>query len=544
MAVPTPNKKPSLPSVRTFANDLAKQRGLVGENKKEASVVEVKDKPLTTTKEKAEEQTYRAPSWTANKKTVDAPVAKKETLTPIAAAKKGSETILVDAEKATNAVTIKDAKKARFRLFPAIFSAIKGWFAEQKSKQEAKKTPLYSVPDTSRRKGVIQKATSKTGKITSADHLSIHERVRQRKERAVPKTPVTIWTANTEPGFPLLEAPEAAVSNVKVVPKKSFRTTTAVVKEEIKVVPAPAPITPIAPTVNEPVVPETKTVELEVPTAVPVIAKVETPQQIPVTIELPEDQVVEEVMYETESEPTESVTKLKPTNLREWLFSINTNTISIGIAGLCFALLLVSGVTYVWYKNQPEPQILVEEAQPILANTPLIQIYGQGLEAKELYKTITDNKPTDETAISHLIFIADQMTKANLKPEFLLEQLELTLDGSFSRSINNIYFGTTGNKASFIIFQVSDQNTAQGGMLAWENSLYQETQAFFNHDYRNDPGSIKTAVFSDSIIGDTDVRILKTLAGAEMLVYGLVNRETIIITTDSETFTRLTNLIN
>lgn len=134
-------------------------------------------------------------------------------------------------ENAGGATIITDTKKDRFKLFPAISESLKGWFKELQKNREEKKKPKYTVPETTRRKGVIQKATSQTGKIATADHDSLQERIRQRLQKEIvgfgneTKEDHITWTPNTEPGFPLLEAGDSAgISNIQIVPRKNFYT--------------------------------------------------------------------------------------------------------------------------------------------------------------------------------------------------------------------------------------------------------------------------------------------------------------------------------
>ena len=80
-------------------------------------------------------------------------------------------------------------------------------------------------------------------------------------------------------------------------------------------------------------------------------------------------------------------------------------------------------------------------------------------------------------------------------------------------------------------------------MLNWETTIYEDLSPLFNYNQSYDEGTIKTAIFVDAVINKNDVRILRTLSGAELLVYGLINRDLVIITTNSNSFTEITNLL-
>lgn len=113
---------------------------------------------------------------------------------------KSTVDIRIENAEAEAATIITDTKKDRFKLFPAISASIKGWFSNKKAEKAAKKAPKYTVPETTRRQGVIQRATSVTAKSTTADHDSIQERIRRREEeeRAQEQVGTKVSVANSQ----------------------------------------------------------------------------------------------------------------------------------------------------------------------------------------------------------------------------------------------------------------------------------------------------------------------------------------------------------
>jgi hypothetical protein len=572
----------SLSGVRTFAKDLAKKQALEASTPGETKETEIASKSIPKPEAKEEPRIYQAPSWTGNKNKPNAktepeikvikPITKKtevkeveekpepeQTLKPLSAPKKEGETIIVESEDTRPGVIITDAKRNRFRLFPAIFKSIGRWFADLRQKQVASKIPKYTVPETSHRKGVIQRATSKTGKFASADAPSIHERIRLRKERAIPKTPTTIWTANTEPGFPLLEAGENKISNVKVVLKKSFHNLTepALIKDAPTKPTAPEiaspkviaePLPNIRGTVREvvvaPIVSTPAPTEIKKPIIVaePVITA-PTPKIEATVIQRTEPASVT-LTEETEEIVEEKVTQLRPTNIREWLFSRNINTISIGVFGAVLALIIVSVSGYFWISSKlPDPSLNTTPDYQTLIEGPLQLVYPKTLTRAGLFEEVINSFQTTEGDVAQQIFVASQNGQTLLKSETVIETLDFSLDPAFLKSISYIYFGGLRKSVPFILLDTADYTTARGGMLNWETSIYEDLSPLFNYNQLYDAGSIKTAVFTDSVIEKNDVRILRTLSGSELLVYGLINRDIIVITTNTTAFTEITNLL-
>ena len=563
-----PKSSNQLPSVRTFARDLEKKRatGVVlseaVEKKAAARIATPKEAP-----ENPADRKYQAPTWTGNK---NQPVHKKEvaavtenprpekteeTLKPISAPKPKPATesnivVKVDNEDAATATIIRDTKKDRFRLFPAIFSSIGTWFKDQQRKREIKKIPKYTVPDATRRKGVIQKATSHTGKIASFDYPTIQDRIKQRQERVAPKKPGFTWTPNTEPSQPLLEAPEVAapkrspITNVTVTPRKSVTTP------KISLPPVPPKVT-VEPS-KEIQLPLPVHLQTEGKAALREATKVEerqmsyqaTPQ--PSAFEPAKPQTSEREGEQPTTLPEvvtiAAATPAKPKTLKDWLFVINTNTIAMALAGLVFATGIFGVAVFFWFTDD-ETTIQVSVLTPT---------YPSPIEAPLQLLTVTD--PVTENSLIDLIQKNNQANtlevlqatlvtnseKQDLVPsQTVITTLGFKLDTAFTQAISHTYFGSINNTEPFIVFKVTDANTALGSLLIWEDSMYIDTSAVLKKDTTLDSTTINTATFSDAVINREDVRILKTLAGTELLIYGIVDRNTIIITTSSSAFSAL-----
>ena len=557
----TPSK--SLSGVRTFAKDMAKNQALSDQvvNKPD-TLSNPAQKPVP----KAEPRIYQAPSWTGNKnkslpkkpesQNLEEKPKPEQTLQPISAPKIDRETIIVSNDNDRQGVIITDSKRNRFRLFPAILKSIQQWFTDLSLKRAVKMTPKYTVPETSLRKGVIQRATSKTGKFASADSLSIHERIRLRKEKATPKTPTTIWTANTEPGFPLLKAGENRISNIKVVLKKSLQNLT----EEVtpREVP-PQPKAPIVIITKAPVatLPNTNNIPIEFtetvvikppPIAIPVLETITViPFPEPIVEHLVNQSLELTPLISTKEErvaASEKVTRLKPTSLKEWLFSRSINTISIGVFAVVLALIIVSVSGYVWLNSKlPPPTINTAPNYQTLIDGPLQLIYPKTLTRAGLFEEVINSFKNTEGEVAQQIFVASVDGKTLLKPETVLDTMDFSLEPAFLKSVSYIYFGGLRKNIPFVLIDTTDYTTTRGGMLNWETTMSEDLSPFFNYNQPYDAGTVKTAIFVDAVINQTDVRILRTLSGAELLVYGLINRDIVIITTNSTSFTEIKNLL-
>lgn len=471
-----------------------------------------------------------------------------------------SATFVTNNEDAAAATIITDTKKDRFKLFPSILASIKSWFTDQKQAREQKKIPRYTVAETSRRKGVIQKATSSTGKTASADFASIQERIRQRKlaEASKVNEPETTWSANTEPGFLLLEAPEvavpASVQNVVIVPKKSAqsielksatlsRTTQSTFTPSgpsgfedptylAKTIPPPTPVEPVAvysaptPVNQTEVIPSVP--KIVIPSAAEIVV---TASDLSPKADLP---VIEAVFDQAVQEETEVVAVTATVPTKNFFLSFETNFIALIASG--FTIVLIVFGIYVYQTVSPviPTKIFVEE-QRFFSASELIKINLGTLTKAELAAKIY---PLREE-VTRATEIAINFNAVELDPKDSLSLFASNLPADFAHSLNLARPGFSSEQVPFLVMAITDKSIALGGLLNWEQTLFSDfTQVF----------SLKTPTpsasrFIDASLGGVDVRVLKNNTGEEILLYGILNN-TILITTDSLTFSALAPIVN
>jgi hypothetical protein len=220
-----------IPKVRTYAADLNTMRG----NK---NVSAPKTAVVTPQRDTSTEQvippfhTFTKPETPVN--TSSSPVSKNPT--PLENSLTETQKILTassfmqstgEIKESLPAVIITDTKHKRFKLSEAIASSVQNWWSNKKQAAGQKKIPKYTVPVAERRKGVIQKATVKTGRASSADHSAVLTRIKATKQ--IPHTqvvapivtplPATQATAAWETQEPV--TPKVTIQNQRLVKRQS-----------------------------------------------------------------------------------------------------------------------------------------------------------------------------------------------------------------------------------------------------------------------------------------------------------------------------------
>ena len=451
-----------------------------------------------------------------------------------------------------NATVITDTKSNRFKLGPSIITSIKSWF-KQIATPKRKKVPTYTIPEASRRKGVIQKATSKTGTVFTADSGTLKEQIRLRRieeanrrkllAESAAYEPETTWSPFTDVGYNLLDAPSPqrqkdldTTENVNVVFKK--RTVqipvpppvVEVVPEEIPVPPPVVEVVPEAVVIPEPpVLPVMQITPEEEPAPTPI----STPVESATKTEVDQAPAVEsEPIIETPEFPEELLLEeddfVEP---RERNQGMETNALAMIILGsvVAIVLILLVGRVFVQYiddtfiaedTNIAAATALLDTA--VLTKLTLTQENVNQLPSQIINRTVDTNNQLTE-------FVVVSQNGAVISPSNIFSTLGFTVMSSLHRSLTDIRFLSTNTTNELLLIKFIDETTVRGGLLFWEQNLASDMSTVFAL-----PTTL-TSTYSDVTISGVDVRILKS-EGDVVLLYGIIDENTALIATSEAAF--------
>lgn len=430
-----------------------------------------------------------------------------------------------------DATIITDTKSDRFELLPSILKSIRAWFTKLATEKRRKRTPKYTIPEAERRKGVIQRATSKTGTIFTADSETLREQIRRRRQlEELEDEAETFWTPFTEIGFPLLEAPEPPVppkiQNVAVTYKK---------QPILHVEPIPQP------TVAEPV-------SITPPEPTPVLPQVPTVDETPLEQTTPIHKETGQVYTEAEQFiPPENTEPLpdtapqqepRPTTRTGLFSSVDTNTLTVislivilGLVTIAFAArIIITKLTEV-----PEESDSIEiPTEPIL---PTAKLTGVTLTVETLH---TLPELIHETIASSSMGLIEYAVVSAVGDEvsasYLFELLNFHTTPHLRQSITAVRFATVNRLEPALVLQFTDTDAVRGGLLTWESNMATDILPLYSLE--NVPTGLS---FTDEIVSGFDVRVLRHNE-TTLLVYGIVGRNTALITSDTTLFAQLVEL--
>ncbi len=207
-----------------------------------------------------------------------------------------------------------------------------------------------------------------------------------------------------------------------------------------------------------------------------------------------------------------------------------------GMAGILFLLL---------QKNSGSQ----DSASPVSVYSPIFaevekKITLSRVDEREIQSRVVEIRR--ETTIPINGIVRAVFTKTANTPSGVLETLIPTreffsafqndMPGQLLRTLNNeFFFGFHSFKtiAPFLIITTRFYDGAFLGMLEWEQFMLQDIAPLFLISPA-DQGK-----FFDAVIKNIDVRFLKNTAGKAILMYSFIDRQTIIITTNADTFAEI-----
>jgi len=448
-----------------------------------------------------------------------------------------------------DATIITDTKHKRFNLFTSIQKALGGWFRSL-TVSKKKKAPVYTVPDTQRRKGVIQKATSKSGSIFTTDSAELKAKIKQRQKLAAARKAEEeeagklSWSPFTDAGFALLESPEesARVSNphnVAVAFKQQTRPDDIVPEENLPTPPTtPVPSQEIEPD-NTPVE-DTTTAdsrwEAPAPVVAPVIEKTPEPEPTPepiTEVEVESEiaaQAVSEVVAPTPVQKTNTSPEEKTSGLN--IQSLNTNALAMSIVAVLSGVIVIFFVAQalVSYLSKVEPVLTIDNTSYLRSATPNPVSLAQLNSMNDI--------PLQAGIFLDVQYVDTQLFFQNgevIPPATILSALQFRVLPSFSQSLSDVRFAQINQSEPILVIEFTNIETAMGGFLAWEDTMAQDLKELYLITQSD------LAEFSDGTASGKDIRILQSPAGEVLAVYGIVSSDTALVTGSIDTFIEVVN---
>lgn len=159
------------------------------------------------------------------------------------------------------------------------------------------------------------------------------------------------------------------------------------------------------------------------------------------------------------------------------------------------------------------------------------------------------NSSSTEKTLDYYMITAGIETKS-IKASDFIDLAKLRMPDILKRDLlEEFMLGsyTTDQKNPFLILKFSSFRNAYTGMLSWEENMKEDFHNLFGRDLNNTleiSTSTKINKFEDIVISNKYIRQLNDENGKTIILYGIIDSETIIITINDSTFKEILDRIN
>lgn len=281
---------------------------------------------------------------------------------------------------------------------------------------------------------------------------------------------------------------------------------------------------PAPTTIPEPITLRTEPIAPQIPSA-------DLPSGLPIDTNLNTTNSLRTESIENTSTGNQPAQKLS----RRWLSvvpTINSLPVVVGI------ILIIGVAGYILQNtsllNIGKSTITAPVADALFQSAKIQTVVPTILTKENIMRQITEATIPDATVTE--VHLLNTHAGERMNGSTVVDLLKFSMPVNTRANINMVTFGNY-REQPWLVFQISDLNATRGGFLSWEISMPQNLQPLF---------SINTPVnnqdrsrFTDDVIDNIDVRVLRTTDGNEEIVYGFIRPNVILLTTDSLRFLNL-----
>ncbi len=425
-----------------------------------------------------------------------------------------SENVYDGSNQSSEGTIIKDTKRKRFRLFPAMWQALKDGFYNDLEKFKHTHTE-QTIAKAETRIDVLNKAIQNSERAPRADFKEIAEHLKNLERKPIENTisfkrkealPLPTWSSTSE------TAQEQTVEELLVILPEA--------KNDVVV-------ETVVPTIVE-----TKVTETEIPKIrEDSVVKESVPPQL-----VPSQETIEytasTIAKQSEKKPTIPTALLTKTKRAYASPRVTTKASSFPTYVLIAVILLASvcgvTVTYYFFTFKNAPKAVESYSVPSAVRAEKNNSFVLPSDARE-FSSAVQKSIGDGTGVTQ-VYPTVALSTGGERPATtaeILAVLQLHAPASFIRSIKEISFGGSGSEAPFIIITGTNFDTLFAGILAWEQTIQTDFTPLFGINRSN-------ALFTDALASNKNIRVLQNSQGEDLIVYTFIDQNTILITTKRE----------
>jgi hypothetical protein len=211
-------------------------------------------------------------------------------------------------------------------------------------------------------------------------------------------------------------------------------------------------------------------------------------------------------------------------------------------AGITLFLLGILVVGVFWYIGTQNKTVQVAESSTILNYDKEIDIVTAGLSRAALVSKISDAENNFNSPVNSVLYINTGEKNAPDNVQTVLVTLAPQIPPELLRNLSDSYmFGVYSfdKNQPFVILTVDDFGIGWSGMLKWEKTMISDLGGIFGIASSSAPAT--GFAFSDEGLNNKDLRVVHNSGRQTVLLYSFLDKNTVLITTNENTFNALLN---
>lgn len=176
-----------------------------------------------------------------------------------------------------------------------------------------------------------------------------------------------------------------------------------------------------------------------------------------------------------------------------------------------------------------------------------------GKFATALASKLNDSRIPGGNMYQSIITTGQSPSKRLINAKEFVSSAELSMPDTIKRTLQaEFVVGMYAQEINrpFVIFKTSSSDNTFAGMLEWESRLESDFQTMFRLNGGGPTGLLRQIEqnenyqFEDAVVANKDIRQIKNAEGMVILLYSIVDKNTVIITVDANTFKELISRLN
>jgi hypothetical protein len=216
--------------------------------------------------------------------------------------------------------------------------------------------------------------------------------------------------------------------------------------------------------------------------------------------------------------------------------------IAIGIVCFIGGGIIFGGIYFL--NTQKEDDVVLQAEQVIIPYTHKKEVVLDNTSAGALTSALILEKNSFKPEVNNVLYVSFVYGTSSLPVSTILNIIAPRAGDALKRNISEVMTGVYSYDTTeiFFLLRPDDFGIAYSEMLNWESSLGGDMSVFFPELQTH--LSTNPSVFTDETYKNKDVRVIRNSSGKIVLLYGFIDRDTLVITANEKIFEAILNKYN